>query len=261
MDFLIIGAVAFLASALTFFSGFGLGTVLLPAFALFFPAPTAVAATGAVHLLNNLFKGSLVFRNVHWPTVLKFGIPAIPGAIAGALVLNALSSETCFCWSAFGHEFKPSAAGVVIGFLMILFATLELMPWFQRLSIPPQVMPLGGVTTGFIGGLTGQQGALRSMFLLKSGLDAVHFVATGVFIAVMVDLARLPVYGASFAQGALDLSSREGALITAGVACAFFGAWLGARFLKRTTIVIIRIVVAGLMFLVGLGLIFGVVGA
>ena len=57
MDFLLIGLVAFLASGLTLYSGFGLGTVLLPAFALFFPVEVAVAATGTVHLLNNLFKG------------------------------------------------------------------------------------------------------------------------------------------------------------------------------------------------------------
>ena len=34
---------AFLASGLTLYSGFGLGTVLLPAFALFFPVEVAVA--------------------------------------------------------------------------------------------------------------------------------------------------------------------------------------------------------------------------
>jgi uncharacterized membrane protein YfcA len=84
MDFLVIGIVAFAASAPTFFSGFGLGTLLLPAFALFFSAPAAVAATGVVHLLNNLFKGTLVFRTADWSTVLKFGIPAVPGAIVGA---------------------------------------------------------------------------------------------------------------------------------------------------------------------------------
>jgi uncharacterized membrane protein YfcA len=37
MSYLVVCAVALLASALTFFSGFGLGTLLLPAFALFFP--------------------------------------------------------------------------------------------------------------------------------------------------------------------------------------------------------------------------------
>lgn len=66
MDFILTGVVAFLASALTFFSGFGLGTLLLPAFALFLAAPAAVAATAIVHLLNGLFKGILVYKAAHW---------------------------------------------------------------------------------------------------------------------------------------------------------------------------------------------------
>ena len=78
MDFVIIGLVAFIASGLTLYSGFGLGTVLLPAFALFFPAPAAVAATGVVHLLNNLFKGGLVGRQAHAPTLLRFGLLPFP---------------------------------------------------------------------------------------------------------------------------------------------------------------------------------------
>ena len=82
MDFFVIGLVAFLASGLTLYSGFGLGTVLLPAFALFFPAPVAVAATGVVHLLNGLFKGAMLWRQADWRTVLRFGLPAIPAAIA-----------------------------------------------------------------------------------------------------------------------------------------------------------------------------------
>lgn len=141
MEYLIIGAVAFSASALTFFSGFGLGTILLPAFALFFPAPAAVAATATVHLLNGLFKGALVFRAADWWTVLRFGIPAIPGAIIGALALSALGTQAAFRWTALGRDFAPSGAGVVIGLMLILFAALELTPRFQRLTAPPALMP------------------------------------------------------------------------------------------------------------------------
>lgn len=53
MDYIFIALVAIVVAALTLFSGFGLGTVLMPAFALFFPVP--VAATAVVHLANNLF--------------------------------------------------------------------------------------------------------------------------------------------------------------------------------------------------------------
>ena len=65
MDFAIICAAAFSASLLTFYTGFGLGTLLLPAFAAFFPAEVAVALTAVVHFLNSLFKLVLVGWNAN----------------------------------------------------------------------------------------------------------------------------------------------------------------------------------------------------
>jgi hypothetical protein len=53
MEYLVVCAVAVLISAMTLFSGFGLGTVLMPAFALFFPVPVAIAAT-AIGLMSIL---------------------------------------------------------------------------------------------------------------------------------------------------------------------------------------------------------------
>ncbi|MHB8530129.1 MAG: hypothetical protein ACYC8V_11540 [Caulobacteraceae bacterium] len=85
---------------------------------------------------------------------MRFGLPAIPAAIGGALVLGLLDTKAAFYWRALGHAFTPSAASVVIGALMIAFALLELQPWFQRLSAPPRLMPVGGLLTGFMGGLT-----------------------------------------------------------------------------------------------------------
>lgn len=260
-DFVVIAFVALLASGLTLYSGFGLGTLLLPAFALFLPAPAAVAATATVHLLNNIFKGGLVGRSAHWPTLLRFGLPAIPAAILGAFVLGRLSALPAFHWTLLSYSFEPSAAGVVIGCLMIAFAILELQPWFQRLSAPPRLMPVGGALTGFLGGLTGQQGALRSMFLLKSGLPPERFIATGVLIAIMIDVSRLPTYVATFATGTLALSRHELELIGAGAVSAFIGAWLGTRFLKKATLGVVRLIVATLMLIIGAGLIVGIFGA
>jgi uncharacterized protein len=53
MEYLVVCVVAVLMSALTLFSGFGLGMVLMPAFALFFPVPVAIAAAAVVNLANN----------------------------------------------------------------------------------------------------------------------------------------------------------------------------------------------------------------
>ena len=56
--------------------GFGLGTLLMPAFALFLPVPVAVAATAVVHLANNLFKLVLVGWKAGWTVVVRFALPA-----------------------------------------------------------------------------------------------------------------------------------------------------------------------------------------
>ena len=49
VDFVLIPLAALVASGLTLFSGFGLGTLLTPIFALFMPVELAVAATAIVH--------------------------------------------------------------------------------------------------------------------------------------------------------------------------------------------------------------------
>lgn len=262
MDFLIISVVALLASALTLYSGFGLGTVLLPAFALFFPIPTAVAATAVVHLLNNLFKGALLRGGADWRTVIRFGLPAVPGAIVGAWTLSLLGETSrLFEMRLFGNMFGPTGAGFIVGLLMIAFAALELQSWFQKLRAPERMMPFGGVLTGFFGGLTGQQGALRSMFLLKSGMAAQQFIATGVMIAILIDLSRISTYAAALSGADLNLAGREGLLMLAGTLAAFTGAYFGTRCLQKATIGSVRTIVAALMFLIGATLVLGFIGA
>lgn len=60
MEIIIISLTAFLVAILTFFSGFGLGTILTPVFMIFFPVDLAIALTGVVHFFNNIFKLVLV---------------------------------------------------------------------------------------------------------------------------------------------------------------------------------------------------------
>ena len=56
MSLLWVSLASVIVAALTLFSGFGLGTLLMPVFALFFPLEVAVGATAIVHLANSLFK-------------------------------------------------------------------------------------------------------------------------------------------------------------------------------------------------------------
>ena len=117
-------------------------------------------------------------------------------AFAGALVLVSLGTrEPLAVYQVFGREQQVSLLGLVIGALILLFVVLELLPVFTRLALDRRWLPVGGLVSGFFGGLSGHQGAFRSMFLVKAGLDKEAFVATGVVLAVVVDMARLVVYG------------------------------------------------------------------
>ena len=87
MEILIISVVAFFAAILTFFSGFGLGTILTPVMMIFFPVEIAVAFTGIVHFSNNIFKLFIIGFNANKRVIIKFGIPAILAAFLGSYIL------------------------------------------------------------------------------------------------------------------------------------------------------------------------------
>lgn len=154
MDYLIISAAAFLSSGLTLFSGFGLGTVLMPIFAIFFSVPVAVAATAIVHLANNLFKLALLARHADWGVVLRFSLPAVIAAVLGARALFLFAGLPVLAryeWAGRHHEIMPLK--LLVGVLIVAFAILELTPRFEKLSFPPRYLVLGGLLSGFFGGL------------------------------------------------------------------------------------------------------------
>ncbi len=252
MTYLIVCSVAFVASGLTLFSGFGLGTLLLPAFALFFPVERAVALTAVVHFLNGLFKLALVGRRADRRTVLRFGVPAIAAALVGAWVLLQLTELPPLArYSLFGREFRIAPVKFAMGLLLAAFALIDLIPYTRDLTFPPKYLPLGGALSGFFGGLSGMQGALRSAFLLRAGLSKEVFVATGVVVACLIDFTRLGVYVPALLSTVNDL---DYALLAAAVLSAFAGAFLGTRYLKKITLRGVQLLVAAMLLVVALGL-------
>lgn len=261
MDYLLICLTALLASGLTLFSGFGLGTILTPVFALFFPVPAAVAMTAIVHLANNLFKIGLVGRDADWRIVLRFGLPAALAAIAGASLLALFAGLPALArYELAGrlHEITPVKAA--IGLLIVGFALLELSPRFAKLAFPPRWLALGGLLSGFFGGLSGNQGALRSAFLIKAGLSKEAYVGTGAACTVLVDAVRLAVYGAAFQAGGWRvLQGENGGLVLAATLSAFIGAYAGKRLLPKLTLHAVELTVTAMMVLIGGGLASGLI--
>jgi len=252
---------AMVAAGLTLYSGFGLGTLLLPVFALFFPAEMAVVATAMVHGANNVFKVSLLGRQADREVVLKFGLPAIVAAVLGALALGWFAQSDSSLTIEVNEEVfsEITPLKLVIGLLMIGFALFELLPRFRSLEFDRRYLPLGGVLSGFFGGLSGHQGALRSAFLAKAGLTTERFVASNAAIGFLVDLTRISVYVALFTAAGGHVSDFNGwPLVMSGAVSAFCGVLLGKRYLHKVKMTSVQTLVGVLLFGVGVALVAGI---
>jgi uncharacterized membrane protein YfcA len=257
MKYFLICFTAFLVSGLTLFSGFGLGTVLMPVMALFFPVGTAIALAAVVHLVNNLFKLTLLGKYADRTIIYKFGVPAILSAYVGAEVLLWLAHlKPLFTYQLLGLTLQVMPIKLVVAVLMVLFALVEISPRLSGFSLDAKYLPLGGVLSGFFGGLSGNQGALRTVFLLRCGLSKESFIGTGIVIACLVDFSRLLVYRESFLASPV---AAEGFLLAAAIAAAFSGAFLGNRLLKKVTMRFIQILVALILFAIAVGLGMGLI--
>lgn len=258
MEYAIIATVAFFTSVLTFFSGFGVGTILTPAFVLFFPVDVAIGMTAIVHFLNNVFKLSLTYRDISKAVLLKFGLPAIPFAMLGAwLLINISGHNTLLAsFSLFQIDCNVQLIELVIGILMLFFAITELVPVIKNTTLKNNYLLVGGAVSGFFGGLSGHQGALRTVFLIKSGLSKSAFIATGIAIACIVDVSRMGVYFTKIREGIA--ADNVGIIATATIA-AFAGAYLGKKLLNKVTIGVIQYLVSFLIIVISVLLILGLI--
>lgn len=257
MQYFFIPLIAALASLLTFFSGFGLGTLLTPAFAIFFPLELAIGLTAIVHLLNGVFKLFLVGRFVEKTILLKFGLSAIGAALIGAWGLSQLSDlKPLLSYSVSDHEFFISPLKLILGVLIAVFTMFEIVPKLRDLEFDKKYLFLGGFISGFFGGLSGHQGALRSAFLSRAGLTKEQFVGTGTVISVMIDLARLSIYSKNLSSIGIVTNLP---LLSIATLSAFSGAYLGNKLLKKTTMKKVQQVVSFSLLLFAIALIAGVI--
>lgn len=252
---LFICITAFLASILTFFSGFGLGTLLAPVLMFYFPVEVAIALTGIVHFFNNVFKLILTHKHANFDIVLRFGVPAIISAFIGAtLLLRFADMPPIYQYFMFDRTFSIYPTKLIIAILLVIFALVDLIPYFSNLAFSKEKLPLGGILSGFFGGLTGAQGALRSAFLIRSGMSKEAFIGTTVVVSTLVDITRLGVYATAFDR---HLQSDNIPLLTFATISAILGAIIGNMLLKKVTIKFIQILVALLLIFIAIGLALG----
>jgi uncharacterized protein len=230
---------AFLAAvfggAVAAVAGFGIGSLLTPALATETGAKLAVAAVSIPHLIGTSIRFWRHRRAVQWPIVRSFGITSATGGIAGAL-LNTFSTSR--------------ALALVFGSLLVLAGASQVTGYAKRWRLRGKLAWIGGAASGFFGGLVGNQGGIRTAAMLGFEVDKRQFVATTTAVALLIDIARVPVY---LTFEARELSSLW-MIIGIAICGVVFGTLFGERLLAWVPEPRFRTVVGTLLLLLGISI-------
>jgi uncharacterized protein len=173
---IIAGALAGFIAAVT---GFGIGSLLTPVFALQVDTRLAVAAVSVPHLIGTALRFWLMRGGVDRRILWSFGLTSGTGGLAGAMLYGVASSR----WLT-----------ILFGVLLLLAAASEISGLARRMRFRGWVAWVAGALSGMLGGLVGNQGGIRSAALIGFDLRKELFVGTATAIALFVDGARVPVY-------------------------------------------------------------------
>ena len=228
--------ITILAAALTVPAGFGLATMLTPVVLLWLPPHEAVAAVAIIHGAHNAWKLKLLRSSIDFSAVKRYGWALVIGAIIGAVLHSHIPSNPLL---------------LIVGVALIILPILSVTERWTNIRLPDTEDRIGGFGSGFFGGLTGHQGALRAMFLQKRLPDKVAYAATASILALAVDLTRIPIYIMFEGSAIID----EYILIPCLVLSAILGVNLGKRWLtkwKQThirSVILVAIVASGMMYI------------
>jgi uncharacterized membrane protein YfcA len=220
------------AGAIASVAGFGIGTVLTPVFALRLDMRLAVAAVAIPHLAATSLRLWMMREHVDGRLVRTFGVMSAAGGLAGALLQQRL---------------RGPGLVMVFGGLLVFAGATGLTGVMERVRLGRTAAWIAGLASGVFGGLVGNQGGIRSAALLGFDVHPSAFVASATAAALMVDLARMPVYVALEAD---HLAALAGPIAVAA-AGAIAGTIGGARFLRRIPPAVFKRIISALVL--GLG--------
>lgn len=232
INILIPVVAAFLSASLTLMTGFGLGTILTPVFLIFYDVKIAILIVAVAHLSNNLLKISLFSGHISIDILKRFGALTLIGAFIGAFFQGKMDS---------------SLVKILLGASLIFLGLKEATGFGEKLRLPQKIDFIGGFLSGLLGGFVGNQGAIRSAYLLNYNIPKETFVATAAIIASVVDITRIPVY----IYSNKDVLADNLILLLITTASAFAGTFAGKRFLKKISLKAFKIYVASMIIIIG----------
>lgn len=231
----LIAVAATLAGAIASVAGFGIGSILTPLLALRVGTKLAVAAVSIPHLIATTLRFLRIREHVDKRVFLNFGITSAAGGLLGAL-LHARFSSTVLSY--------------VLGTLLVFAGIMGITGLSRRMRFEGAAAWIAGALSGAFGGLVGNQGGIRSAAMLGMRVSKDSFVATATAIALVVDVARMPVYAVIQRKQVLGIW----AVLLFAISGVVVGTLAGEGILKRIPEPLFRRVVSIIILALGVGL-------
>jgi hypothetical protein len=228
--------ISFVAGAVASIAGFGIGSILTPFLATRLSTKIAVAVVSIPHLFATSIRLFRLRRSLDKDIFIHFGLMSALGGLLGSLLHTSLQSRFL---------------AVVLGMLLIFAGASQLFGFSERMRFSKRTQWVAGILSGFFGGLVGNQGGIRSAALVGN-MSRDAFVATATGAALLVDLARMPVY---FIKEFSEIT-RLWPIVTLGTLGAVFGTVVGTRLLKRIPEDTFKKIVAILIVALGIFMLF-----
>ena len=237
MELFYLALIVLIAGMVGTTTGFGASTVMIPVVILFYPMPETLLFVGIIHCFGNIWKMVIFKHAFRWKIILGFGIPGIAASLLGALLVFNISSIML--------------SRILATFIIVYVIYLFLNPEFKvKANIGSAVT--GGVLSGFMAGIFGIGGAVRSLFLSAFNLPKEVYIVTGAAIAIIIDITRLITYSFN--------GTRLSGIAMWGMFLFIPMSFLGARIAKvivekipqkyfRTVIAVFLLIMAGKLLL------------
>lgn len=223
------------AGAVASISGFGIGSLLTPLFALRMDFQLAVAAVSVPHLIATAYRFVLIRKDLNKAVFIRFGIWSAIGGLIGSLI---------------GVAIQHRALSLTLSILLIFTGLMGVLGLLEKMRFAQKFGWIAGLCSGIFGGLVGNQGGIRSAALLGFSLTKTEFVATTTAIGLIVDAARMPIY---FIHRAPDLAQKW-LPISIAIIGVILGTWLGKLLLTKIPERIFKRIVCAIILILGIGI-------
>lgn len=170
---------AFFSELIGTLSGVSSSTLFVPIAHFFESVQITLVFTAVLHVLGNTIRTIMYYKNINWPLVIKFGLPAIVFTALGAQYSDFLSQKIY---------------SIILGIFLVSTSVYLLFFNSNKIFSGRWLPFIGGGLSGLLTGLLGSGGAVRSLALTVFNLNPLTFIATSTLIDFGGDIVRLIIY-------------------------------------------------------------------